>query len=310
MGREEFVFTSSDGIDITYYKWNNVKEKVKGIVLILHGMAEHALRYDDFAKFLNANNYIVYACDHRGHGKTGENMQALGSFGQGGWKRVVDDIYELSTIIKFEYKDLPLYLFGHSMGSLLARTALIEYGTKFDGVILSGTTNASNFINRNMGLLVCNIIVEVIGKDAKSNILDKLFFGSNNKDFKGENMKFAWLSRDDKKVLEYQEDRLCGFICTSSFYLELIKGVKGVVGKNSLRDIPIGMPMFILSGEKDPASNSCKDVLKLYKGLKSVGIEKIDLKIYQDGRHEMLNEINRSEVYNDIEKWISNVSQQ
>ncbi|MFZ7134227.1 MAG: lysophospholipase [Eubacteriales bacterium] len=304
MSDHEFEFQAYDGVHISYYKWEHEPgQTLQGIILILHGMAEHALRYKNFAQFLNVSGFTVFACDHRGHGKTGIATGTLGDF-EAGWQAVVNDIHQLVGIVKKENKDLPIIVLGHSMGSLLARSCIMQFGNEFQGVILSGTTNSVNAISRIMGLRLSQMTALIYGSNKKSKFLQGLFFGNYNKTFSNDHGGYDWLSRDRKIVQEYNDDPLCGFTCTAGFYVEMMRGIKSVVNAHHLTKIPKDLPIFILSGAKDPVGSNGKDVQKAFDLYKKQGIKNISVKLYEGGRHEMLNEVNREEVYQDILHWI------
>lgn len=305
MKKEEFTFKGKEAVHIYYYRWQVPEEvETKGIVLILHGMAEHALRYVDFANFLSEHGYIVYAVDHRGHGKTGKSIDSLGYFGEGGWNLLVNDVHQLLSIIKSNHKDIPIILFGHSMGSILARTCISEYGSEFDAVILSGTSNGKTGFLRKTSLCLAKIITFITGGKEKSSFMDKLAFGNYNKKFSKDTL-VEWLTRDEEKKQEYIDDELCGFICTSSLFVDMLDGINRNAKKSNVKRVPINLPMYIFSGTMDPVGNYGKDVVDTYELYKDVaGLENVKLKLYENGRHEMLNEINNDEVYKDILEWI------
>lgn len=305
MKREEFTFKGKEAVDIYYYRWQVPKEiETKGIFLILHGMAEHSLRYDDFANFLSGHGYVVYAEDHRGHGKTGNSIDRLGYFGEGGWNLLINDIHQLLSIIKLNHKDIPIILFGHSMGSILARTCISEYGSEFDAVILSGTTNGKSGFFRKVSLGLANIIAFITDGKEKSSFMDKVVFRNYNKKFL-KDTSVEWLTRDGEKKQEYIDDELCGFICTASFFVDMLDGINRNVKKSNLERVPTSLSMYIFSGTMDPVGNYGKDVVNTYELYKDLaGLENVKLKLYENGRHEMLNEVNSDEVYKDLLEWV------
>ncbi|WP_099187654.1 alpha/beta fold hydrolase [Tepidibacter mesophilus] len=302
---EEFKVKGNDEVDITVHKWADVKN-LTGCILILHGIAEHSLRYDEFSRVLNKSGYIVYGCDYRGHGKTGTEHNQIGHFGESGWNGIVSDIKNIIDHIKKE-NDKPLILLGHSMGSLLARTCIHEFPNEFNAVILSGTTIGGNFLKRNMGYIISKIYASIYGYNKKAKFMDKLIFGNYNKFFYPNKTEFDWLSSDEDKVNEYIKDRLCGFICSAGVYVDLLKAVKLTINKQNINKIPKKLPILIFSGDRDMVGSNSKDVVRLYNMYKKAGIKNIDLKIYNNGRHEMLNELNKYDVYEDIVRWIRNI---
>lgn len=303
---DNFQITTNDNTDITVHKWVPQKIEVQGIILILHGMAEHAKRYDDFAKFLNKHGFVIYAPDHRGHGMTGKNNGHMGFFSQSdGWQQVVEDINIIIKNIKKSYSDLPLILFGHSMGSLLARTCIFQFGNEFRGVIISGTTIGKNTLTTKIGRLLALHYIKKDGSYAQADKLNKMSFESYNKFFKPNITEFDWLSRDSEKVKEYISDPLCGFTCSSTFFRDLFDGLIALKNINNIRNIPNDLPIYIFSGAKDPVGNLGKEIKKVYKMYLKSGLKNVSYKLYEDGRHEMINEINRMQVYEDCLKWVT-----
>ena len=308
MGREEFKFKAKEDTDIYYYRWLMQKESsAKGVILLLHGMAEHSLRYGEFANYLNQHGFIVYAPDHRGHGKTGIAMDRLGYFGKDGWDLPIDDIHILLKTIKSNHVDLPVILFGHSMGSILARTCVSEYGSEFDGVVLSGTSNGVGSFTRKFGLGFSKLVSKIHGPKKKSPFLQVVFFGRYNSKF-GLDSPVEWLTRDKDVIKEYIDDDLCGFICTGSFYADMLDGINRNAKIENVKKVPSDLPMYIFSGTMDPVGNYTKDVKETYRLYKEVAnLEDVKIKLYKDARHEMLNELNKEEVYDDVLKWVQHV---
>ncbi len=301
----DFTFNSDDKKVLHATKWMPSEDKpVRGVVQIAHGMAEHRSRYSSFAAFLNENGFIVYADDHRGHGQTIEIPEQQGFFAESdGWNRVVKDLSLFTELISKENPGLPLFLLGHSMGSLLLRTLIIDSPVRINGVILSGTAGSQGLLGK-VGKLIAKGEVKKKGAVFPSKKMDNLSFGAFNKAFRPNRTDFDWLSRDDKQVDAYIKDPLCGFICTASLFVDLIEGVDYISDRNNLMKIPKTLPIYIFSGEKDPVGADTKGVRKVHEAYRNVGISDLSLKFYKDARHETLNEINRDEVFGDILKWI------
>ena len=306
MIEKTFTFKASDGEEIFAYNWRPEDENnnVKGIVQIAHGMAEAAHRYKRFAEKLVKEGYIVYANDHRGHGKTAPSLDEIGYIGPDGYNRMVQDMKEFTDLIRDrENKDLPLFLFGHSMGSFLAQRYISHYGDNIQGVILSGTSGDQGFV-LNIGISIAKREVAKKGPKARSPRLNNLSFGSYNKKFEPSRTEFDWLTRNEKEVDKYIKDPYCGGIFTTSFYYDFFKGLKENFEKSNLENIPKNLPIYIFAGDKDPVGNMGKGVLKLVKCYQRLGIKDLEYKLYKDGRHEMLNEINRDEVMEDVINWL------
>jgi alpha-beta hydrolase superfamily lysophospholipase len=297
------TFTASDGKSIAYYTWIP-RGEVIGVIQIVHGMAEHAMRYDHFAAKMRSKGFAVYACDLRGHGHTAENTEDLGYFApEDGWFRVVDDLYEFTEIIKMENPGKRLFLFGHSMGSFLSRTLMITRGDQYDGVILSGTAASPGLLGV-IGRLIAKRAVKRDGGKVPNKQLDKMSFGSYNKSFQPNRTEFDWLSRDDAQVDAYVADPLCGFVCTSKLFEDLLTGILFINDKKEIDNIPKDLPVLLVSGSKDPVGDMGKGVQKVYAMYQKAGLQDVSMRLFEDGRHESLNEINRNEVENFCIDWI------
>lgn len=301
-----FYFTSKiDNKHIYTYKFEcDENVTVKGVVQISHGMAEHGKRYESFAKLLTDNGYHVYVNDHRGHGKTAKNLKNAGYLAnENGFDCLVDDIHTLTEIIKEENKDVPLILFGHSMGSFASQNYAIKYGDEIDGLILSGS-NGDFGGKLNLANIIVKSTCKIKGRKYVSEFIDSLFFGSNNKGFKPYRTDYDWLSRDEKEVDKYINDSMCGFKCTCGFFEDFIQGLKFIENRQNIVKIRKDLPILIISRDKDPVGNNGKGLLNLKIRYEKSGIEDVRCILYKGGRHEILNEINKEEVKEDVMKWI------
>ncbi|MGL5641828.1 MAG: lysophospholipase [Paraclostridium sp.] len=300
-----FTFKGEEDTDIYVYKYEPIeKENINGIVQISHGMSEEASRYKRFANYLTDNGYIVYINDHRGHGKSAENINRIGILAQkDGIHCIVKDLNKLTKIIKTENNGLPIFLFSHSMGSFAAQKYIIDYSEDIDGVILSGT-NGLHGIEVDLGFLVAKVMSKIQGREKKAYLIDKLAFGGFNKKFKPNKSEFDWLSRDFKEVEKYIENEYCGVVFSNGYFYDLFKLFKEIRNINNLKKINSKLPIYIFAGDKDPVGKFGKGITKLYENYKKVGIENVEFKLYSGGRHEMLNEINKDEVINDTINWI------
>lgn len=268
-------------------------------------MAETAARYEGFAKILTESGYIVYINDHRGHGKTAKNIENVGYLAEkDGFEWLVKDMYTLTDIIKKENKDLPIFLLGYSMGSFLTQRYIMLYGKELKGAILYGSNARQGLILR-IGLLVSKLEIKKNGVKAKSQILNNLIFGGYNKPFKPNRTKFDWLNRNNEEVDKYIKDPFCGTVFTCSFYYDFFKCLIEIENKKNLQTVPKDLPIYIFSGGKDPVGKSGKGVKRLVETYKSLGVKDLTFKLYKDGRHDMLNEINKDEVIEDVLVWLS-----
>ncbi len=289
-------FTSFDNTVLQAYVWDDVKVP-KGVVQISHGMAEHARRYDDFAKFLNANGYIVFADDHRAHGNT-EKKNDIGYHNGDIFGDTVKDEVFITKYLKDKYC-LPVVYLGHSYGSFVGQSYL-EHDNDAVGVILSGSARQPGAIVA-AGKTLSNMATTIAGPAKKGKFMDKVSFGSFNRPFKKEGHNFAWLSRDVEQVKKYCYDEQCGYVMSNAFYKYFMAGLSDIYKKENLAKVKKDRPIAIFSGEKDPVGgkNAC-NVKKLEKMYKELGVENVSIKIYEGARHEILNEKNNSEVYADM----------
>lgn len=308
MSYSRFKFTAMDGVIINVHKWGLEEgQAIKGVVQISHGMAEWAYRYDYFAKALNREGYIVYANDHRGHGLTAPSMEDVGYISDNdGFFDKVEDMRELNQLIREEHPSLPVVLFGHSMGSFLSQRYIQLYGSDLVGVILSGSNGKQGPII-NLGIALAYLEMKFKGRRHRSRLLDKLSFGSYNRAFPDNRTKFDWLSRDEKLVDRYIEDPYCGGIFTSSFFYDFLRGLKMITRRKNLEAVSKNLPIYIFSGSMDPVGGFGKGVEKLKEMYETHGLKEVSLVLYPEGRHEMLNEINRDEVIEDIVRWLDKI---
>lgn len=305
MINKSFTFKSEDETQIHVNEWLPEEHiEVRGIVQVSHGMAEASARYERFAKKLTDNGYIVYANDHRGHGKTAKVIENVGYLAdKDGFKLLVEDVHKLTEIIKNEYPKLPLFLFGHSMGSFIAQRYIMLYGNELKGAILSGS-NGKQGIILDIGLLLAKSEIKKNGRKTKSEKLNKIMFGGFNSAFKPTRTEFDWLSKDEDEVDKYINDPFCGGVFTSGFFYDFFIGLKEIENKNNLTNVPKDLPIYIFSGDKDPVGKNGKGIIRLFDAYRGLNIKDVSYKLYKDGRHEMLNETNREEVIQDVIDWI------
>lgn len=303
VAKDGFFIKGKDGKDVFVYCWDKVLIP-KAVVQIFHGMAEHGARYDCFARFLNSEGFIVYADDHRGHGKTSGGLKELGYIGEDGFNNIVEDEHIISKLIKEKHGDLPIILFGHSFGSFIGQEYIIRYGNEISGVIMSGSA-ARTGPEVLVGRVIAYIEKSIYGDKKKSKLIDHLCFGNNNKKIPHNKYKFEWLSTDLEEVKRYERDPLCGTLFTAGFFYYFFKGLSKLYKKHRLAKIPKELPILIISGEEDPVGNYGALVKKLHKKYIDAGINNVKLKLYSAKRHELLNETNRDEVFSDVLSWIN-----
>lgn len=300
-----FFIDSHDKSKIYVHTWEDVKNPV-GVVQIFHGMSEHGARYDEFARFLNGKGFVVFADDHRGHGKTSPSLDELGYLGEDGFNNIVKDEYCISNYIKEKYPNLPLYIFAHSFGSFVGQEYINNYSEFIDGIVLSGSAKQYKIAAKTGYLL--SSLYEIIKKDKdkyKNKELEKIIFGSYNKKEIGRDFQFAWLSSDDNSVIKYQEDDFCGTIFTTNFYKHFFKGMLSLYKRKKSININKNLPIFIVAGDMDPVGSYGKAVKRLYKYYCNIGVKNVSIELYEGCRHELVNEKNKIQFFNDVYDWIN-----
>lgn len=302
---KDFYFNSSTGKNKIHARMCVPDAEPRAIVQIIHGIAEYIGRYDEFMSFLADNGIIAVGTDHLGHGKSIECEEQTGFFAyDNGWDYVVRDEEVLRLAMHENYPKLPIIVFGHSMGSFMTRTLLIRYPDAFNAAIISGTGNQGAALV-NGGLFMGNLVTGLRGAHHYSKFLNNLAFGSYNKIYDNPKTEYDWLSRDEANVQKYIDDPLCGFIPSCSLFRDMMTGVKFITNKKNLTAMNKDMPVYFMSGDMDPVGECGKGVQKAYNNFLEAGMKDVSIKLYPGGRHEMLNEINKDEVYADILAWLN-----
>ena len=303
--KKEITFNSTNLTDtLKGVAYIPIDSEIKGILQICHGMCEYIERYEPFAEFLCNNGYIVCGHDHVGHGKVAYEKNKLGYFApQNGWQILVDDLYKFTRIIKDMFPQYPLFLMGHSMGSFIARLYASYYTSATDGLIISGTGSKNPAAGA--GILLCDAVKASKGEMYRSKKINDIAFGSFNKKYQNPKNNFEWLTRDEKIVEKYMNDPLCMFTFTVSAFKDLFTLNKEANESTVFKNTKSDMPIFILSGDMDPVGNYGKGVKAVYSNYLKNAKKDVSLKLYKDGRHEMVNELNKEEVFNDILNWLN-----
>lgn len=275
----------------------------RGIVQISHGMCEYFSRYTPFARYLCSLGYIVCGNDHLGHGMSVPPGGSLGFFGQkNGWSVLVDDLAKLTDIMQQRYPGLPYFLFGHSMGAMLSRLYLMRYSDKLTGCILSGTPSNNHLSG--VGIRMSNSVIHSHGPMFRSAMLNNLATGRYNSHIPHPNTPFDWLTRDRTTVALYQSDAKCNFIFTAAGFRDLFRMVQNCTAPTCVTEVRNKVPILFISGDADPVGGYGNGVKRIISAYKSCGFHDVSSIMYPDSRHEVLNEINHVEVYNDISGWL------
>ena len=303
--REEFFYDSRDNMTkIHAVKWIPESEPIC-VLQIVHGMSEYALRYDHFARYLAQKGILVVANDHLGHGLSKREEVPYGYF----CKRdaatvVVRDVHRLKKITQEENIGIPYFVLGHSMGSFVTRNYLFRYGKGIDGVIIMGTGNQAIILLK-VGKLLSSFVAFFRGEQHVCSSVKNLVFGEYNKKIENPVTDKDWLSRDKHQVDKYIEDPLCGFTFTANGFKTLFDLIIKAEKKSNIEKIPKDLPVLFMSGAADPVGEYGKGVKLAYDNMKVSGIQDIDIKLYDDGRHEILNEIDKEIIYADVYKFLT-----
>jgi alpha-beta hydrolase superfamily lysophospholipase len=302
MADSAIVFDAKDGARVSARRWLP-EGRPRAIVQIAHGLAEHSARYARLAAALNAAGYAAYASDHRGHGpKTA--AADLGHFAdEGGWGKVVGDLWTMNRLIAQEQPGVPIIFLGHSLGSFLGQEFVAEHSDALAGAVYSGSSGKPPAI-ATVGRLIARAERLRLGKRGKSQLIAQMWFGAFNKPFEPVRTAFDWLSRDDKEVDAYIADPYCGFPFSTQLAIDVLDALPGILAPERLARIRKDLPIYVFSGERDPVG---ANIQGLIDALKSAGFAKLNVRIYPGARHETLNENNREEVTRDLIAWLDGV---
>ncbi|AWB43909.1 alpha/beta hydrolase [Paenibacillus sp. CAA11] len=299
-----FTLMNSEGQKVFVNYWVQDPEHApRGIVQISHGMAETSARYERFARELTAQGFAVYANDHRGHGKTAGYPEYLGYAGPDGHNGMVDDLLLLGSEIRLRHAGIPLFLLGHSMGSFLVQKTMYLSPEPYTGFLLTGSCGGQGGLAA--GQLLASAQVRLQGAQHPSLLLNALVFGRYNRQFAPVRTPFDWLTRDQTEVDKFIEDPFCGALCSAGFFYDFFGLLREIHRPEHMAKIPKDKPVFIFSGEEDPVGLNGKGVHRLIEAYKELGLEQVDWKLYPHARHELLNELNRDEVTEDVLYWLN-----
>lgn len=293
---------ASDGHELFYARYE--PPNPIGHIHIIHGMAEHIGRYEEFAEYLASRGFVVSAHDQRGHGKTAERNGIQGYFADdNGFERVVEDAHTVITEVQQATGNLPLLLFGHSMGSFVVRRYMQLHSEEISRTVLSGT-GGNPGISGKIGMVVAVASAKLQGKQEPSEALGKLTFGNFNKPFAEEGSPYAWLSRDKEAVAKYEADPWCGFESTNQFYIDLFSGLATLNKPVEIAKIRKDLPVLFISGAMDPVGNNGEGVFAAAKQFNKAGMTDVKVYLAEQGRHELLNELNRTDYFELIGDWM------
>lgn len=302
MKSTSFTFTDPSGYLLYGRKWMPDDGKPIAIIQIIHGLTEHSKRYERFAEFLTGFGYGVMSYDHRGHGETDPDQ--LGHIpNEDGFHRMVKNIFDFTNRVKQEFPNQPKILFAHSMGSFLTQRYMQLFDDQPAGIIYSGSNGKPPKL-LGAGIVLSSMFAKLYGSESKSLLIHGLTFKPYNAPFKPNQTEFDWLSRDENEVNAYEADPYCGFVPTVSFYNHFFKGLKALHKHTPFADHDRNIPILLISGKKDPVSDMGKGIRNLEQIYVKNGVFNLTIKLYDDARHELLNETNRDEVMMDVKNWI------
>ena len=303
--RTDFFFKSGSGARLHGCRWTP-DSQVRAVLQIVHGIAEYVERYDGFANFLNRQGILVVAEDHMGHGKSISQECPQGYFA-GGWQTAVDDTYRLTRDTMAEFRDVPFILFGHSMGSFMARTILAKYpDSGITAAVICGTGWQPAPVLA-AGKAACALVCRAKGERAPSPLLQAMAFGTYNRKVEHPRTPYDWLSRDNSVVNAYKADPLCGFTPTVGLMRDMMEGIAYIQREENLAKMGKALPVLFIAGGDDPVGSYGAGVRTAAEAFRKAGMERVDVRIYPLCRHELLNEINREEIMDDVSRWIDGV---
>lgn len=301
----EFNYDSSTGRNSIYARECVPDVEPKAVVQIVHGIADHIERYDEFMMFLAENGYVAVGEDHLGHGRTITAPEQQGFFDEkDGWNRVLDDLDSLRSIERRKYPDLPYVFFGHSMGSFLVRNYLINNPGKYDGAIICGTGHQSPALVIG-GYTLASAAVKLYGAHKIGNKLNDVAFGTYNNKYDFVRTPFDWVNSDPAKVDEYIADPFCGFIATVSLFRDMMGGVKTITNQKNIDRMSKDQPVLFIAGKDDPVGEFGEGVTRAYEAFCKAGLHDVYMKLYPGARHEIINEPIHKTVFNDVLNWLN-----
>lgn len=302
---QEFTYSSADGVHAVHAaQWLPDEEPPRAVVQLVHGVSEYIMRYDHFANYLAAQGIAVVGGDLLGHGATASGAEEYGFLGEkNGWRYLADDVRALRVLTGETFPGVPYFLMGHSLGSFLVRLYLIEWPGTVNGAILSGTGQESGFLVA-FGKWLSGVERRRLGPKGHSPLLNMLSLDGYNKSFAPARTRADWISRDTAVVDAYVADPLCSFYPTVSMLQDMMDGLWAIARGETLRKMDGNTPVYFFSGACDPVGQRGAGVKKVYRLFERAGCKDLNIRLYPEGRHEMLNEINRDEVYHDVLDWL------
>lgn len=301
-------FTSSEGKKQIYYE---IIEPTKGrrpkaVIQVIHGMCEYFGRYKEFSDFMTKHGYVVAGDDHLGHGRTATNEEERGFFAySSGWRFLVRDEKKMTDILREKYPDVPIVIFGHSMGSFIARLYMSWYPDGIAGALFMGTSSG---VPAGAASTAVKLLENAAGTKTHLNSGQWMFYNFLTRRVPDKTGELDWITRDKEKTEFFKNDPLGDFAFTAGAYRDLVKLLSEISDRDWAYSLPVDMPIMLMSGEEDPIGDYGKGVRKVYRRLVKAGMKNVSIRLYVDARHELINEINRQEVYEDILNWVGKIT--
>lgn len=295
----EKIISDSDGLPLELAIIEPEGE-ARGIVQFLHGMAEHKQRYYDFMEYLAGHGYICAIHDHRGHGASVKDNSHLGYFYTEDMNAIVEDAHQIGQYLKDRYKDLGLSIFSHSMGTLVSRNYLKKYDDQNDKIVLCGPPVENSIVG--VALTLAKILKPFYGKYKPNGILNSLAVEPFDKKFLGKN---NWLSTDTTEVDKYNSDPLCGFVFTTNGFINTFKLLKGAFDSSDWDVKNPDLPILMIAGEDDPVIESVEKFDQLVDFVENLGYTDVESNLYENKRHELLNEVDKDLIYEDVLQFLN-----
>ncbi len=304
MAAQEFKLTASDGLELFCYKI--IPKKVDAVLLILHGSIEHAKRYFDLGEYLEKDGIAVYTFDQRGHGQTAADDKDVAYFSDKpkGWYQSIDDIVKMVSLIRKEQPGKTLTVFGHSMGSFLLRTLMALHPNSLDKAIICGTADTPKVL-LGFGRMLSGVTAAFMGRRHRSKMIHGLVYGALNSRINDPRTPYDFITSDEKIVDQYIADPRCGNLVTVEYAKEMLRGLDFIGRESTYAMVKKDLPVFIVSGAEDPlAGTNRADFDRVVIGYKTAGLTDLTVKVYPAMRHEIINEIGKEEVYEDIKNFV------
>lgn len=279
-------------------------DEARACVQVVHGMAEHGGRYARLGEALARHGIVVYAQDLPGHGRSVRSADELGHTADtGGWRITLSAINAVRGDIERRHPHTPLFMFGHSRGSFLLQHYVVEHGAGLAGAVLSASCADMGAL-RAVGLALVRAEAMWFGRRRLSAVGEAMVFRDFNRRFRPARTAFDWLSRDPVEVDKYVADPLCGFRCSTALWIELLEAGAQLAAPGRLSRIPGALPVLLINGTADPACRGEAGARALERMYRNAGLTDVTLKLYPDARHELLNDICRDEVTEDMLAWL------